>query len=141
MKLIVNNEEELDTLALQILNKYEECRVFTFSGDLGCGKTTFIKYICRKLGVAGQVSSPTFALVNEYDIKPKLKIYHFDFYKIKNIKDAYDIGYEEYFYSGNYCFIEWPEAILELIPENAVRIKIEVREEVRTIRIFNNHIE
>lgn len=138
MNWVVNKESELDLVALQLLEKYTGRRVFTFSGDLGSGKTTFIKYICKTLGVVSQVSSPTFALVNEYEANKSLKIYHFDFYRIKNIQEVYDIGYEEYFYSGNYCFIEWPELICELIPDNAVKIKIAVTEGIRTLIISNN---
>ena len=90
---------------------------------MGMGKTTFIKELCRQLGVDGVVSSPTFSIVNEYDSKGE-SIYHFDFYRLKNEQEAYDFGYEEYFYSGNYCFVEWPEKIENLLPEDAVLISI-----------------
>jgi len=130
---IVDKESELEPVALQILEKYPNKRVFTFSGNLGVGKTAFIKYLCRVLGVKEQTSSPTFALVNEYSGVNKLKIYHFDMYRIKNVQEAYDIGIEEYFDSGNYCFIEWPEMIKELIPEEAVNIKMEIKNGKREI--------
>jgi tRNA threonylcarbamoyladenosine biosynthesis protein TsaE len=133
----VDKEIELEPIAQQILAKCNSQRVFTFSGNLGTGKTTFIKYLCKVLGVEEQVTSPTFALVNEYLGANKLKIYHFDFYRIKNIQEAYDMGYEEYFYSGNYCFIEWPELIKELVPEDAVNISIEIKNEKRQIAITN----
>ncbi len=131
----VNKESELEQIALEILGLCGKKRVFTFSGGLGSGKTTFIKYICRELGVNEQVSSPTFALVNEYVGANNLKIYHFDFYRIKNVQEAYDMGYEEYFYSGNYCFIEWPELIEELIPIDAIKVKIEVKGEKRFLQL------
>jgi tRNA threonylcarbamoyladenosine biosynthesis protein TsaE len=130
----VDKEIELEPVAQQILAKCNSQRVFTFSGNLGSGKTTFIKYLCKVLGVEEQVTSPTFALVNEYQGANKLKIYHFDFYRIKNIQEAYDMGYEEYFYSGKYCFIEWPELIKELVPNDAINIYIEVENGKRKIK-------
>src|SRR5579863_7716260 len=117
MEWLVNKVDELEPVAQQILREHYSQRVFTFSGELGSGKTTFIKYLCRVLGVKEQVTSPTFSLVNEYDAANALKVFHFDFYRIKNAGEAYDIGYEEYFYSGNYCFIEWPEMIEDLVPD------------------------
>lgn len=133
----VNKEEELEPVALQILKENQLKRVFTFSGDLGAGKTTLIKYLCRALGVKEQVTSPTFSLVNEYRAANGLKVFHFDFYRIKNAQEAYDIGYEEYFYSGDYCFIEWPEMIEGLVPDNAVEveIKIEITDKVEVRKI------
>ena len=134
MTFFVDKEIELEPVAQQILAKCNSQRVFTFSGNLGSGKTTFIKYLCKVLGVEEQVTSPTFALVNEYQGANKLKIYHFDFYRIKNIQEAYDMGYEEYFYSGKYCFIEWPELIKELVPNDAINIYIEVENGKRKIK-------
>lgn len=136
MNWIVNKEEELEPLALQILEKFSQQRVFTFSGNLGVGKTAFIKYLCKVLGVKEAVSSPTFALINEYVGAKGLKIAHFDMYRIKNVQEAYDIGSEDYFYSGNYCFIEWPEMAQELIPEEAVNIKMEMKDGKREIKII-----
>ena len=92
---------------------------------MGAGKTTFIKALCAELGVTDEVSSPTFSLVNEYHTSSGEKIYHFDFYRIENEEEVYDIGYEEYLYSGHRCFIEWPEMIGGLVPEDAVTIRIE----------------
>ena len=132
---LVNNEAELEPIAHTILEKYPTRRVFTFSGNLGAGKTTFIKYLCKALGVKEQVSSPTFALVNEYKGANNLKIYHIDIYRIKTVQEAYDMGCEEYLDSGNYCFIEWPEMIKELIPEEAVGIKMEVKDGKREIEV------
>lgn len=102
-----------------------EKRVFAFYGKMGAGKTTFIKAICEALGVEDVVTSPTFAIVNEYKT-PQGAIFHFDFYRIKNLREAYDIGCEEYFYSGCPCFIEWPELVEELLPEDIVKVNIEV---------------
>ena len=131
----VKDEHQLEQIATELLTDFKNNRVFTFSGNLGSGKTTFIKYLCKVQGVKGLVSSPTFALVNEYEGVNSLPVYHFDFYRIKNVREAYDMGYEEYFYSGRYCFIEWPEMIAELIPDNAVNIHIDVIDGVREISI------
>ena len=94
-----------------LIEEFKNNRMFIFSGTIGSGKTTYIKYICKVLGVTAGISSPTFSLVNEYECSDGSVVYHFDFYRIKDVQEAYDIGYEEYFYSGNYCFIEWPEKI------------------------------
>jgi tRNA threonylcarbamoyladenosine biosynthesis protein TsaE len=139
VNLLVDKEYELEPLARQILEKYPSRRLFAFSGNLGSGKTTFIKYLCKALGAEGQVRSPTFALVNEYRGANSLKIFHFDFYRIKDVREAYDIGYEEYFCSGNFCFIEWPELIKELVPEDAVRITMEIKNGKRLIQVTLNN--
>ncbi|HTA28167.1 MAG TPA: tRNA (adenosine(37)-N6)-threonylcarbamoyltransferase complex ATPase subunit type 1 TsaE [Bacteroidia bacterium] len=123
----VHKEEELERAAQVLLEVFKNTRVFIFSGALGSGKTTYIKYICKVLGVKTGISSPTFSLVNEYECADGSEVFHFDFYRIDDIQEAYDIGYEEYLYSGHYCFIEWPEKIEELIPKDAVEIKIEVK--------------
>jgi tRNA threonylcarbamoyladenosine biosynthesis protein TsaE len=120
-------EEELEGAAQVLIGEFKNNRVFIFSGAMGSGKTTFIKYICKVLGVTAGISSPTFSLVNEYEGSNGSVVYHFDFYRIKDIQEAYDIGYEEYFYSGHYCFIEWPEKIPGLVPADAVEIKIEIK--------------
>ena len=122
----VHKEEELERAAQVLLEVFKNNRVFIFSGALGSGKTTYIKYICKVLGVLGGISSPTFSLVNEYACTDGSVVYHFDFYRIKDLQEAYDIGYEEYFYSGNYCFIEWPEKIPDLLPEHYIKIKMNV---------------
>ena len=98
--------------------------VFAFYGSMGAGKTTFIKAICEELGVGDVVTSPTFAIVNEYQTANGGTIYHFDFYRIKKLEEVYDMGYEDYFYNDALCFIEWPEMMEELLPDNAVRINI-----------------
>lgn len=99
--------------------------VIAFYGKMGAGKTTFIKALCEELGVEDVITSPTFAIVNEYSLPSQEALYHFDFYRIKKLEEVYDMGYEDYFYSGNLCLIEWPELIEELLPENALRVTIE----------------
>lgn len=116
----VQQLEELDELARQLLELAGERRVFTFEGPVGAGKTTFIQAICRQLGVTEAVSSPTFALVNEY----AGPVYHLDLYRLEHIEEALDIGIEEYLYSGHYCFIEWPLWIKPLLPQHYVQIEI-----------------
>lgn len=123
MKIELNNLAALDQAAETLLAYAGNERIFIFEGDMGAGKTTFIKAITKALGVTEVVSSPTFSIVNEYDAAGQT-IYHFDFYRIKNLQEAYDIGYEEYFYSGNLCLIEWPEKVQELLPEHYLKIEI-----------------
>ena len=98
--------------------------MFAFYGEMGAGKTTFIKAICEELGVEDVITSPTFAIVNEYSLADGDCIYHFDFYRIKKLEEVYDMGFEDYFYSGALCFIEWPELIEEVLPEDAVKVNI-----------------
>ncbi len=124
---------ELHIAAKKILENFPENKIFAFYGQMGAGKTTFIKIICETLGVKEIVSSPTFSLVNEYISAKDQKIYHFDFYRINNISEAYDMGYEEYFYSNSFCFIEWPEKIVELLPDNFVKVNISLEGEKRKI--------
>ena len=102
--------------------------MFAFYGKMGAGKTTFIKAICEELGVDDVITSPTFAIINEYSGKDET-IYHFDFYRIKKLEEVYDMGYEDYFYSGALCFIEWPELIEEVLPEDAVKVQITEKED------------
>ncbi|MGN7203587.1 tRNA (adenosine(37)-N6)-threonylcarbamoyltransferase complex ATPase subunit type 1 TsaE [Pedobacter sp. SAFR-022] len=125
MNIQINSQEDLKSAARQLLEFAAAEKIFLFEGDMGAGKTTFIKVICEALGVDDLVSSPTFSIVNEYLAKDG-KIYHFDFYRIKDLQEAYDIGYEEYFYSGDRCLIEWPERIALLIPEHHVKVDIQV---------------
>lgn len=118
--------KELPEAANQIIEQAASNKLWTFYGEMGAGKTTLIKAICKQLGVMDEVSSPTFSLVNEYKTKDGKHIYHFDFYRIKNLEEVYDMGYEEYFYSGAICLIEWPEKIKELLVDEVVfNIKIE----------------
>ncbi|MDY6427353.1 MAG: tRNA (adenosine(37)-N6)-threonylcarbamoyltransferase complex ATPase subunit type 1 TsaE [Bacteroidales bacterium] len=117
--------ENINAAAAEFLKKLGDKRIVAFYGSMGAGKTTFIKAICDVLGVTDTVNSPTFAIVNEYLAANGESVYHFDFYRIKKIEEAYDFGYEDYFYSGDLCLIEWPELIEELLPEDTVRVKIE----------------
>lgn len=123
IKINIKSLSELPRAAAQILKEAEGNRIFLFYATMGMGKTTLIKELCKQLGVGDNVSSPTFSIVNEY-ASNREKIYHFDFYRLKDEQEAFDLGYEEYFYSGNYCFVEWPEKIENLLPENAVSISI-----------------
>ncbi|MBQ0016082.1 MAG: tRNA (adenosine(37)-N6)-threonylcarbamoyltransferase complex ATPase subunit type 1 TsaE [Bacteroidales bacterium] len=115
---------QLPEVASQLLNLYPEERFFAFFGPMGVGKTTLIKALCEQLGVVDNVCSPTFAIVNQYSDASQNSVYHFDFYRLKNISEAYDIGYEEYFYSGCYCFTEWTEKIEEILPDHYLRITL-----------------
>ncbi|HEY1023764.1 MAG TPA: tRNA (adenosine(37)-N6)-threonylcarbamoyltransferase complex ATPase subunit type 1 TsaE [Sphingobacteriaceae bacterium] len=125
MEIHVKNTGGLAAAAQQLLEFAGDKKVFLFEGDMGAGKTTFIKSLCEQLGSADVVSSPTFSIVNEYDY-PEGLIYHFDFYRLKSEAEAYDLGYEDYFYSGNYCFIEWPSKVENLWPGNALMVNIRV---------------
>ena len=126
MNLHLNNLSDLDYVAQKFLNKMDNRKVFAFYGEMGAGKTTLIKAICKAMGVTETITSPTFSLVNEYKDDDDNPIYHFDFYRIKNIEEAFDFGYEDYFYSGNICFIEWPELIESLLPTEVVEVIIKV---------------
>lgn len=124
----------LKSVAKNLISQFPDQRVFAFYGKMGAGKTTFIQSVCKTLGSEDVVTSPTFALVNEYKTSEQKTIFHFDFYRINKIEEAFDLGYEDYLYSGNYCFIEWPEMIESLLPENIVKVKIDVNEDgTRTI--------
>lgn len=128
MEYRVANIESLPAAAAWLIENAGDKRVFVFQAPMGAGKTTFIKAICAFLQVEDSTSSPTFSIVNEYHSENG-PIYHFDFYRLKSEQEAFDLGYEEYFYSGDYCFIEWPEKIPNLIPEDAAIVKIEVTED------------
>lgn len=120
------NEQGEPVSALDILNVHPEARVYAFDGQMGAGKTTFIKQLCEQMGSTDVVNSPTFAIVNVYDVDRPYRgeVYHFDCYRLKDIREAMDFGAEEYLYSGNYCLIEWPEIIEPLLPDSTVYIKI-----------------
>ncbi|MBR3433948.1 MAG: tRNA (adenosine(37)-N6)-threonylcarbamoyltransferase complex ATPase subunit type 1 TsaE [Bacteroidaceae bacterium] len=122
---IIFKEEDIRQAAKQFVESMGQNTVFAFYGKMGAGKTTFIKAVCEQLGVQDTVTSPTFAIVNEYEAAQGRPIYHFDFYRIKKVSEAYDMGCEEYFYSGHPCFIEWPELIEEVLPEETVSVTIE----------------
>ena len=113
--LLINAQGD-EVAATDILDKCSSARVFAFDGKMGAGKTTFIKHLCETMGTKDVVNSPTFAIVNVYEIASSEEVYHFDCYRIKDIREALDMGTEEYLYSGNYCFIEWAEMIESLLP-------------------------
>ncbi len=129
MEIKIKDLGNIQKAARLFIEQIGEHKVFAFYGKMGAGKTTFIKAICEELGVNDVITSPTFAIINEYRASPKGRlvettIYHFDFYRIKKLEEVYDMGYEDYFYSGALCFIEWPELIEELLPENTVKVCI-----------------
>ncbi len=125
MEIIIDSIENIAQAAGQFAQTIGERRVFAFNGKMGAGKTTFVKALCEHLGVQDVVNSPTFAIVNEYEDGKGEPIYHFDFYRLKRLSEAYDMGCEEYFYSGHLCLIEWPDMVEELLPEDTVWVKIE----------------
>lgn len=126
MEILVQHLQELDAAAQRLLVFAGTRRKFAFYGEIGAGKTTFIQAICRQLGVHEGVVSPTFALVNEYESEAGAFIYHLDLYRLTNIDEALDIGIEDMLYDEHYCFIEWPELVEDLLPEDIVRIKLEI---------------
>jgi tRNA threonylcarbamoyladenosine biosynthesis protein TsaE len=139
MQIEIRNVEGLSDAAQKFLSLTGADKIFLFTGEMGVGKTTFIKAVCQKIGVSDIVSSPTYSIVNEYQYD-KGKIYHFDFYRIKTETEAYDIGFEEYLYSGNYCFIEWPEKIKGLWPSDYVEVAIEQNGDMqRNIKLRKVH--
>ena len=137
MEIIIKDIEHIREAAREFIEHIGEHRVFAFYGKMGAGKTTFVKAICEELGVDDVITSPTFAIINEYttahqpsDISLQTStIYHFDFYRIKKLEEVYDMGYEDYFYSGALCFIEWPELIEEILPDDAIRVSITEQED------------
>ncbi len=128
--------EDLNELAQAVLARAGDRRVWLFHGEMGAGKTTLIKALCEQLGVQDPMSSPTFSIVNEYLTADNQKVYHFDYYRIRDEAEAHEIGSEEYFYSGNMCFIEWPEKISSLIPPDHAKVNITVEDQnTRTIAL------
>jgi len=134
LSFVIKNENELDEIAQQLLKKYN-LKIFLFYGEMGVGKTRFIKSLCKGLDVLDVVSSPTFSIVNQYLNKNDDFIYHFDFYRTNNKEEIFDIGYEEYIYSSSYCFIEWPEKIESLLPNNYIKIEMILDRNNRKINI------
>lgn len=135
MTIHIKNIEQIRAAAREFVNKIDDRRIFAFYGNMGAGKTTFIKAVCEELGISDVITSPTFAIVNEYEMpsSPAVStlhlpssVYHFDFYRIRRLEEVYDMGYEDYFYSGALCFIEWPELIEDLLPADAVKVTIQV---------------
>ena len=123
MEIKIQNLDTIREAACEFIRQMGESRVFAFYGKMGSGKTTFIKALSEELGVNDVITSPTFAIVNDYTANEE-SIYHFDFYRIKKLEEVYDMGFEEYFYSGNYCFIEWPELVEPLLPDDTLRVSI-----------------
>ncbi len=122
MEIRIENLDNIRAAAREFIQNMGDAHVFAFYGKMGAGKTTFVKAICEELGVGDVITSPTFAIINVYEGDET--IYHFDFYRIKKLEEVYDMGYEDYFYSGALCFIEWPELIEEILPDDAVRVSI-----------------
>ena len=149
ISIVIKDIEHIREAAREFIENIGDHRVFAFYGKMGAGKTTFVKAICEELGVEDVITSPTFAIVNEYETSPEHcsspsgrlgggHIYHFDFYRIKKLEEVYDMGYEDYFYSGALCFIEWPELIEELLPTDAVKVSIDEQENGSRLVSFNH---
>lgn len=128
MYIEIKHPDTISQAAHDFLAQSGNHTVFAFYGSMGAGKTTFIKSVCEALGVKETVASPTFAIINEYTMQNGRPIYHFDFYRINKLEEVFDFGYEDYFYSGELCFIEWPELVESILPEDVVRLSIEEQE-------------
>lgn len=130
MEIRINSLADINEAAKTFVENMGDGKVFAFYGKMGAGKTTFVKAVCECLGVEDVITSPTFAIVNEYtSATTGDAIYHFDFYRIKKLEEVYDMGYEDYFYGGSLCFLEWPELIEALLPEDATKVTIEETED------------
>ena len=125
MEIAIKSLETIHEVAKEFVKGMGDGKVFAFYGKMGAGKTTFIKALCEVLGVEDVITSPTFAIINEYTDGNGNPIYHFDFYRIKKLEEVYDMGYEDYFYSGNLCLLEWPELIEDILPENVIKVTID----------------
>ncbi|MBP7374821.1 MAG: tRNA (adenosine(37)-N6)-threonylcarbamoyltransferase complex ATPase subunit type 1 TsaE [Prevotella sp.] len=129
MRIKIDSLDNIHVAAKEFIANMGTGKVFAFYGKMGAGKTTFIKAICEELGVNDVITSPTFAIVNEYTADNDTPIYHFDFYRIKKLEEVYDMGYEDYFYSGNLCLLEWPELIEDILPEDVTKVTITEQED------------
>ena len=129
MKIKIDSLDNIHVTAKKFIANMGTGKVFAFYGKMGAGKTTFIKAICEELGVNDVITSPTFAIVNEYTADNDTPIYHFDFYRIKKLEEVYDMGYEDYFYGGNLCLLEWPELIEDILPEDVTKVTITEQED------------
>lgn len=142
MEIKINSISEINEAAKQFIQSMGNRKVFAFYGKMGAGKTTFTKAVCEELGVEDVITSPTFSILNEYTSNTELlhpsvqPIFHFDFYRIKKLDEFFDMGGEDYFYSGHICFIEWPELIEQVLPDDAVKVKIEELEDGSRIVSF-----
>ena len=128
MKIEIKHISDINNAAKQFIEQIGDKTAIALYGAMGAGKTTFIKAVCEELGVTETITSPTFAIVNEYKSGEGKPIYHVDFYRINKLEEVYDFGYEDYFYNGNLCFIEWPELIESLLPDNCLKLKISEEE-------------
>lgn len=135
----IKNLNQIDSAAADFLALTKKHRLIAFYGEMGAGKTTFIKALCQTLGVTDVINSPTFSIVNEYGIEhSNEKVFHFDFYRLKKAEEAFDFGVEDYFFSGNYCLMEWPEIVEEILPQNCLKVQIkELEDQKREIHITN----
>ncbi len=135
-ELKIQSLDTIEETAREFVKLMGDRTVFAFRGEMGAGKTTFIKVLCEVLGVEDTINSPTFAIVNEYRSATAELIYHFDFYRINKYEEVFDLGYEDYFYSGSLCFVEWPEKVEELLPADVVNVRISENEDgTRTVRV------
>ncbi len=125
-RLKISSPDALEKAAGKLLEAFPGNRVFAFYGEMGSGKTTLIKTLCRILEVTDRTSSPSFGLIHEYRTNRGASVYHFDFYRIKDVEEVYDIGYEEYMYGGEYCFVEWPELVEKILPEDTIRLSLRI---------------
>ncbi len=137
-KFEVTEQTDLQEIAELLVKESADCNLILLKGELGTGKTTLTKFICNLLNVKDEVSSPTFSLINQYETESGKKVYHFDLYRLEGIEEAFDIGCEEYFNSGELCLIEWPEVAMEIIPENRIEVLIELKGSKRSFNINKN---
>lgn len=136
----IDTIDQLEDVAARFLEAFPDDRIFAFYGKMGAGKTTFIKALCRTLGSSDNITSPTFALINEYDTAGPAKIYHFDFYRVRSPEEALDIGLDEYLYSEQYCLMEWPEKVESLLPDNLVEVHLEEKTpSTRQLKAFHRY--
>lgn len=135
-KILIRSVENIDEASVEFLKRNPANKVIALYGEMGAGKTTFTKALCKALGVVDGVNSPTFTLINEYRTKSGETIYHFDFYRINKLEEAFDIGFEEFAESGNLCIIEWPEKIEQILPSDTLRVKISVLDDGKRELIF-----
>lgn len=135
-QFIAHNLDELESIAPKILAAIGRSRVVAMDAPMGAGKTTLVKALCKALGSISVVNSPTFAIINDYELPTGASVFHFDLYRLKNIDEAYNMGFDEYFYSGNYCFVEWPDIAADLFPPDTRKLTISVADDgSRTITI------